>query len=144
MSNSWSDTRLYMCWQAMKSRCYTRSNKDYWRYGGKGIQVCQEWRSDFGVFRQWAENFGYADDLTLDRKENDKDYTPDNCRWATRKEQSNNVQRNRRIVAFGESKTASQWARDPRCKTSLSGIFYRLNQGWDEERVLSQPNYRRN
>lgn len=75
---------LFNRWQSMKRRCGSPRNKDYRRYGGRGITVCEEWRDSFETFRDWALSNGYRHDLTIDRIDNDSDYTPSNCQWITR------------------------------------------------------------
>lgn len=85
-----TNERLYSIWTNMKTRCYNEDSPSYRDYGARGIAVCEEWRNDFGAFCNWALSNGYDDKLTLDRKENDKGYSPDNCRWATKKEQCAN------------------------------------------------------
>ena len=83
-------TRLYHIWHGMKERCFTSTNKDYPNWGGRGITVCQEWANDFSAFRDWAMSNGYADNLTIDRINNDGNYEPSNCRWTTQLEQNRN------------------------------------------------------
>lgn len=82
-------TRLYRIWRAMRQRC-SNPNTDYYHiYGGRGISVCDEWQ-EFKPFQKWALSHGYADDLSIDRQNVDGNYCPENCRWATSKEQANN------------------------------------------------------
>ena len=109
--------RLYGIWKGMKSRCNNPARKSYADYGGRGITVCDEWAQSFEKFRDWALANGYRDDLTLDRKENDGPYSPENCRWATQAEQSNNTRRNHIVEAFGESHTLAEWGK-------INGLSY--------------------
>lgn len=87
---SGAETRLYRIWGGMKNRCYNSHQINYKHYGGRGIAVCEEWLHDFTAFRDWAMSHGYRDDLTIDRIDNDKGYSPDNCRWVTMSEQRKN------------------------------------------------------
>ena len=104
-----SKTRLYKIWSRMVWHCERPSYKNYADYGGRGIDVCAEWHN-FEVFKEWAYKNGYDGTLTIDRIDNGKGYSPDNCRWATRKQQANNRRSNRKIYYNGEERNISEWA----------------------------------
>lgn len=105
-------TRIHGVWRAMKDRCARKACKAYKNYGGRGITICKEWlgKNGFQNFYDWAMNNGYRDDLTLDRIDVNGNYCPENCRWATPKEQANNTRINRFITYDGKTMTMSQWA----------------------------------
>ena len=82
--------RIYRIWANMKFRCTNPKYKEFHYYGGRGIFVCDEWINDFEAFKEWSLNNGYAENLTIDRIDNDGSYTPNNCRWITMAEQNKN------------------------------------------------------
>lgn len=108
-SHKQSGTRLYYIWQGVKSRCYNVNDSRYANYGGRGIKVCEEWKSDFSNFFQWASESGYSDLLTIDRINVDGDYEPCNCRWADAKTQCNNRTSNIYIKIGNSTKTLKEW-----------------------------------
>lgn len=101
--------RIHQTWAGMKARCYNKNDDSYMDYGGRGITVCDEWKNDFMVFYKWAMENGYDDSKTIDRIDNDKGYMPENCRWTTNKEQSNNRRSNIKITIGNTTKTLKQW-----------------------------------
>lgn len=96
------DSKLYMVWNDMKQRCYNSNNSAYKYYGGRGIKIAKEWEKDFEWFYMWAMENGYKEGLTIDRIDNDGDYSPQNCRWITMKEQNINKSNNIKIDYNGE------------------------------------------
>jgi len=103
--------KLYAVWKAMRQRCFNKRCKDYPKYGGRGITVCNEW-DDYARFRSWAIANGYQEGLSIDRKEVNGNYEPSNCRWVSSFIQANNTRRNINITIDGISKTASEWERE--------------------------------
>jgi len=86
----YSHTKLYGIWESIKQRCYNPNVKQYKDYGGRGISMCDEWHKSFFAFREWAFVSGYKQGLQIDRIDNDKGYSPGNCRFVSRKEQMRN------------------------------------------------------
>jgi hypothetical protein len=138
------DHPLYSIWCGMKNRCYNRNEPTYPYYGGRGITVCEDWRLSFAFF--WADMGPRPSPRhSLDRIDNDGPYSPDNCRWATRSEQSGNRRNNITLTHNGETTFAKEWAR--RVGLSYETLLHRLDRGWSAERALTTParagNYRR-
>jgi hypothetical protein len=106
--------KILSLFRGMKRRCYSIKETSYKNYGGRGIKICAEWLNDKRKFYEWASDKWQAG-LTIDRIDNDGDYTPENCRFVTKEEQNNNTRRNRYIDAFNERKTIAMWAKDKRC-----------------------------
>ena len=143
-----SNHPLYMVWHGIKNRCYNKNQKSYQNYGARGIKMCKEWKEDFKTFYDWAIEAGWQVGLQIDRTNNDVGYEPSNCRMSTRKENVDNRSISVMITAFGETKNASDWSLDDRCKCSYNSLIYRINKGWDHEKAIttksrSRDNFRR-
>lgn len=130
-------TPLHYLWLGINNRCSNPNFKQFKDYGGRGIQVCDEWKKDFVAFRDWCLSNGYKKGLSIDRIDNDKGYSPDNCRFVDRITQNNNKRSNHKISVDGESKTLAQWAREFGIKESV--IRNRLKRGWSEEDAVKIP-----
>lgn len=121
-------TRLYEIWQGMKARCYNEHDARYDRYGGRGIRVCEEWKTNFIAFHDWAMSNGYQDSLTIDRIDNDGNYAPDDCRWSTRKEQCRNRSTNIKIKIGNSTRTLTEWCEIFDVKYSVVVSRYHQNE----------------
>lgn len=118
-------------------RCYNPNRPKYKSYGARGITVCEEWKSSFKTFYDWAMGNGYQEELTIDRINNDGNYEPSNCRWSTWQEQSYNKTTSRFITYKGETKTVAEWSKIKGIKRMT--ICSRLDKGWSVEKTLETP-----
>lgn len=133
-----SGTRLYKIWKDINKRCANPRHNRYARYGGRGIAVCEEWKNDFAAFHAWAISSGYEDGLTIERKDNDGNYCPENCCWATREAQANNKSTSHKITYKGETKTIAEWSRV--VGINQRTLYDRINVSkWDAEKALTTP-----
>ena len=129
-------TRLYNIWHSMKQRCLNKTDKDYKNYGGRGIKLCKQWH-DYVAFKKWALAHGYRNDLQIDRINNEGNYTPNNCRWVTRKDNLRNTRRTRWGTIEGNTKSLAEW-----CEIydiSYATVLGRLSRGWDLIDALTKP-----
>lgn len=133
-----SSTRIYKVWTDMKIRCRTSGSPKYKNYGERGIEICDEWYDDFVTFYDWAIKNGYEETLTIDRIDVNGDYEPDNCRWATMKEQASNKRDTLYIDIEGERKSCAAWAEMSGLTTSC--IHHRhVLYGWSGGALLQPP-----
>lgn len=107
-----TNSRLYRIYNGMKNRCYNQKQQSYENYGGRGITICEEWLKSFTAFEGWSLSHGYADDLSIDRIDNNGDYSPKNCRWVTRTEQNENTRRNHLVTIGDRTQPLSAWVRE--------------------------------
>ncbi len=137
IDGEWSPTRLYRTWMGMKDRCYNPKSASYNRYGAVGIGICAEWISDYYSFSKWSVKNGYSDELTIDRINNSFGYSPENCRWATYKQQSANSKRVKMFTIGNETLCIADWCR----KIGISHTTYseRVRKGWTDEKALTTP-----
>lgn len=130
-------TRVYRIYAKILRRCFVTDDPAYKNYGGRGITMCEEWRNSFEAFSEWAYSNGYADGKTIDRIDNNGDYSPENCRWATPSEQANNTRRNRNFTLNGKTQTLAQWCNEYGAKYGT--VHQRLKMGWTFEEAISLP-----
>lgn len=132
-------TKLYGVWYAMKQRCYYDKSVNYKYYGGRGIEVCEEWRDNYSTFKRWAINNGYKNDLTLDRIDVNGDYTPENCRWVDLITQANNKRNNIFFTYNNKTQTIKQWARE--LGISYKTVTTRMYRGYPLDECLGLTNH---
>lgn len=133
-----SSSRLYNIWVNMRQRCYNPKNRAYDRYGGRGITVCDEWKDNFQTFYSWAISNGYDPDLSIDRIDNDRGYSPENCRWATSSEQARNRRSDHLITFQGETRTMVEWVEEMKIPINILSLRI-VRYNWPVERALTEP-----
>ncbi len=128
---------IYNVFGNMKSRCYKPNNKDYDRYGQRGITICDEWLNEPSSFYRWALTHGYKLGLSIDRVDNDKGYSPENCRFVTLKENNRNKSTNHFITFRNETHCLVEWAEIR--KLSYCALRKRVEKKWNVEKMLTEP-----
>lgn len=142
--HSGRNERLYGVFRGMIDRCENKNCAQYERYGGRGITVCDEWRNDYSKFRDWALSSGYQSEAdkykcTIDRIDNNKGYSPENCRWVSQKAQSNNKGNNHLLTYNGETHTITEWSEITGIRKDT--LRRRIEvYGWSIARALTEPN----
>lgn len=128
--------RLYKIWACMVGRGTGKRRREY--YFDRGITVCDEWK-DVNNFFEWSLSNGYQENLEIDRIDNDKGYSPENCRWATRQEQMNNTRKTRIVFLEGEEYTLKELSQ--KTNVDLKLIKSRIYKGWDIERIINEKKH---
>lgn len=136
-------TQLYGVWLGMMDRCNNKNNSNYKHYGGRGISVCDEWKKNYVSFYKWATTNGYREKktksgknlLTLDRINNDKGYSPDNCRWVSIKEQQRNKRNNRYVCYKGRKATIAEVVEKEHIPYTT--LLDRINKGYSTEDAIA-------
>lgn len=127
-------TKEYNAWNSMLRRCQNPRHKNFNRYGGRGITVCERWR-DFANFL--ADMGPRPPGLTLERKDNSSGYSPDNCKWASYSEQNRNTRQSRYVTIGDQTRCLADWAKE--VGLSVSTINVRIHRGWSPERAILTP-----
>lgn len=135
LKHGYSDRPVWLSWKGMIARCCNPNDPEFANYGGRGITVCERWRNDFKAF---LDDMGdRPEGKTLDRKDNNAGYSPENCRWATPKEQGRNTRCSRLITWNGRTQCVVEWAEE--IGISPPRVYQRLEAGWTVERALTTP-----
>ena len=133
-THNMTHTRLFSIWQNMNTRCSNEKCSEYHNYGGRGITVCEDWKNDFLSFYKWAVANGYDDSLSIDRIDNNRNYEPSNCRWATKKLQANNTRVNHLFTYEGETRTIAEWSELK--NINYKKLWSRIKRNWPEEKIF--------
>lgn len=135
--HGFSRQRLYHLYYGIKYRCYNKKSHEYFRYGGRGITMCDEWKNSFDIFKNWALSNGYSENLSIDRIDNNGNYEPSNCRWVDGFVQQNNTRHNKFYEYNGESLTLSQLAR--KYNLNVQTLFHRLKRFNTVKEAIETP-----
>ena len=138
LGGSKQDKKLFGVWMSMRWRCNSPKDEHYKNYGGRGIKVCPEW-GDFAASYTWALANGYENGLQIDRSNNDKGYSPENCRWVSSSTNCRNTRQNRVFTVLGVTKCLTELAED--YGQPARRVFHRLRLGWTIEDALFTPKY---
>ena len=125
----------YKIWTDIKKRCSNKNNKGFKNYGGRGITVCKRWLSFENFFVDMGKR--PSSKYSIDRIDNDKGYSKENCRWATAKEQANNRRSNRLLTFDSKTQNIKQWAFEKRIRYAT--LYARIKKGWSTEKALTTP-----
>lgn len=131
--HGYDGTRIYKSWIAAKARCFNKKDKGYKDYGGRGITMCDRWANSFQNFLSDMGEMPVG--LTLERIYVNGNYEPNNCKWATKKEQASNRRSNVYLEHKGIKLTLSEWSR--RVNINKQTISERIKRGWNTKRVLT-------
>lgn len=126
-----TNKNLYMVWHSMISRCEYQGDTNYGYYGGESKHVCDEWRHDYKAFYEWAKKSGYRPGLSIDRIDNTKGYSPQNCRWETQKVQAINSRSSTLVTVNGTTMCLNDWAR-------AAGVWRQTIYDWRNKGILEE------
>ncbi|MDD3229598.1 MAG: hypothetical protein PHE09_10320 [Oscillospiraceae bacterium] len=129
--------KLYKLWSGIKDRCLNINNPHYKEYGGRGILICEDWVSDYEAFHKWAVSNGYKECLSIDRVNNNKGYSPDNCRFVTMTEQNRNKRNNITVEYRGRKMVLSELSEI--CGVNYKTLYKRVMSGWSVKDAAERP-----
>lgn len=142
VANGLSGTRIHNIYTRIIFRCYSDKSNRAYRYKQRGIKVCKKWKNDFMSFYNWAMSNGYRENLQIDRRDNDGDYEPDNCRWVTPKQQNNNRSDNVRIEIDGKKISLRVYLEKHNRVNDWYAIRRRLTNGWSDIEAINYKPHR--
>lgn len=142
----WKNKRLAKIFRGMKDRCYNANDKNYVWYGAKGIKICNEWFNNPKLFEEWSFSNGYSDNMTIDRIEENKDYSPENCQWVELKDNAKYKSTTSYLYVNGEVHTGREWSKKLGFGVNLINTYARRYGKENTEefirRYLKNPNFR--